>query len=114
MRSVLAFVCLALACVEAGGADYLVTREARAAKLEAGQKEVSLSNGLLRRTWQIEPDCATTGYENLITGASLIRGVKPEARLTVDGKDIAVGGLLGQPESHLQNSAMQNEQLTWR
>jgi hypothetical protein len=32
-----------------------------------------------------------------MTGASLLRSVKPEAVLTIDGRELAVGGLLGQP-----------------
>jgi len=57
-----------------------------------------LENGLIRRTFLIAPDGATVSLDNLMTGASMLRGVKPEARLTVDGKELAVGGLLGQPD----------------
>lgn len=57
-----------------------------------------LENGLIRRTFLIDPDGATVSLDNLMAGASLLRGVKPEARLTVDGHELAVGGLLGQPD----------------
>jgi len=35
--------------------------------------------------------------ENLMTGESELRSVRPEAILTLNGKDYPVGGLLGQP-----------------
>jgi len=61
-------------------------------------REVSLANGLIRRTWRLKPDCATAAFENLTTGVSIIRGVKPEAIVTLDGAETPVGGLLGQPD----------------
>ncbi|MCP4456252.1 MAG: hypothetical protein GY809_32745, partial [Planctomycetes bacterium] len=59
--------------------------------------EVALSNGLVTRTFRIAPNAATVGYDNLMTGESVIRGVKPEARITLDGMAFDVGGLKGQP-----------------
>ena len=41
--------------------------------------DITLENGLLRRTFRIAPNFATVGYENLSTGIELIRSVKPEA-----------------------------------
>src|SRR5664279_2346816 len=64
----------------------------------ADGREVSLANGLIRRAWRLKPDCATAAFENLTNGASMIRGVKPEAILTLDGVETPVGGLLGQPD----------------
>jgi hypothetical protein len=60
-------------------------------------REIVLSNGLVRRTWRIAPNAATVGFDDLMTGATLLRGVKPEARLQLDGKDYDIGGLVGQP-----------------
>ena len=94
MRAALA----ALTLLTAAGADYLVRPPAEKTALTAEGGEVTLGNGLLRRTWLVKPDCATVGYDNLITGEALIRGVKPEARLTLDGVERAVGGLEGQPD----------------
>ena len=59
--------------------------------------EISLSNGLIRRTFRMAPNPATVGFDNLMTGESLLRGVKPEAIVVIDGKNYAVGGLKGQP-----------------
>lgn len=60
-------------------------------------KGLVLSNGLLRRTFRLEPNAATVGLDNLISGEALLRGVKPEAMITVNGAAMAVGGLKGQP-----------------
>src|SRR5512140_3205508 len=64
----------------------------------ANSKEISLSNGLIRRVWRIAPNAATVALDNLQTGASVVRAVKPEAELVVDGERIPVGGLRGQPD----------------
>jgi len=61
------------------------------------QHEVAISNGLTTRTFRVAPNAATVGYDNLMTGESVIRGVKPEARITLDGMAFDVGGLKGQP-----------------
>ncbi|MCB0630634.1 MAG: alpha-galactosidase [Saprospiraceae bacterium] len=58
--------------------------------------EIVLSNGLIRRTFRLSPNAATVGFDNLITGASIIRGVKPEAEIQLNGKPYVIGGLKGQ------------------
>ncbi|MCA9427387.1 MAG: alpha-galactosidase, partial [Candidatus Omnitrophica bacterium] len=59
--------------------------------------ELVLSNGLISRTFRTKPNGATVSFDLMTTGTELLRGVKPEARVTIDGVDIDVGGLLGQP-----------------
>ena len=61
----------------------------------AGQ--IVLSNGLVRRTFRLAPNAATVGLDNLMTGQAMIRGVKPEAVVTIDSVRYDVGGLTGQP-----------------
>lgn len=58
---------------------------------------VSLSNGLIKRTFRLDPNAATVAFDNLMTGEALLRGVKPEALVVIDGKRYEVGGLKGQP-----------------
>ena len=41
------------------------------------KNEIVLSNGLIRRTFRLAPNGATVGLENMMTGQSLLRGVKP-------------------------------------
>ena len=60
-------------------------------------REIVMTNGLIRRTWRLAPNAATVGFDNLVTCEALLRGVKPEARLQIEGKDFNVGGLQGQP-----------------
>ena len=60
-------------------------------------KAIVLSNGLIARTFRLAPNGATVAFDDLRSGAALLRGVKPEAELTIDGQPIAIGGLRGQP-----------------
>lgn len=67
-------------------------------------KEITISNGLISRTFRVTPNCATVDYRNLVSGESLIRGVRPETLLTIDGEEYSVGGLDGQVEyGYLKN-----------
>jgi hypothetical protein len=49
------------------------------------------------RTFRLVPNAATVGLDNLVTGEAILRGVKPEAILEIDGQRYEVGGLKGQP-----------------
>ena len=60
--------------------------------------EIELSNGLIRRVFRLRPNAATVAFDNLANGQTLLRGVKPEAYLELDGRRYAVGGLNGQPD----------------
>lgn len=66
-------------------------------KRSADGREMELNNGLVRRAFRLKPDAATVAYDNLMTGESIIRSVRPEAVLTFDGARYHVGGLIGQP-----------------
>ncbi|MAW59872.1 MAG: hypothetical protein CMJ94_03430 [Planctomycetes bacterium] len=61
------------------------------------QTRFVLDNGLVRRTWLAADNLACIGFDNLMTEASMLRAVRPEARLVVEGQELAVGGLVGQP-----------------
>ncbi|MBB6051923.1 alpha-galactosidase [Armatimonas rosea] len=63
----------------------------------ADGKTLTLQNGLVRRTFRLSPDAATVGLDQLVTGEAFLRAVGPEAVVTIDGKQRAVGGLTGQP-----------------
>ncbi len=56
-----------------------------------------MNNGLLRRVIRLEPNAATVALDNLVSGESLLRGVKPEALVEIDGRPFEIGGLKGQP-----------------
>lgn len=86
--------------------DWLIEPADYSAKLYQGENEheLLLTNGLISRTWRIAPNAATISYDNLMTGESIIRGVKPEALLQIDSVSYEVGGLEGQPDyAYLRN-----------
>lgn len=60
-------------------------------------KDIILSNGLISRTFRLIPNAATTSLQVLTTGEELIRGIKPEAEISIDGTHYEIGGLKGQP-----------------
>ena len=80
--------------------DWLVHRPAERAGVYRSDdgKEIILYNGLLKRTFRIQPNVACVDFVNLSSGEQMLRAVEPEARLTVNGKTINVGGLYGQKE----------------
>lgn len=78
--------------------DWLVSAvPTHAEVVKEGSNEISLENGLIRRVFRISPNAATVALDNLMTGESMLRAVKPEAELVIDGHVWAVGGLNGQP-----------------
>ena len=84
--------------LQAAPPDWLLDASGYTATVTSSKTAVVLQNGLVRRTIRISPNAATVGLDHLVTGASFIRAVEPEAVLTVDGKELAVGGLKGQPD----------------
>jgi hypothetical protein len=59
--------------------------------------ELVLENGLVRRTFRLSPNAATVGLDHQVTGHAVIRAVRPEVEVTIDGTTYPVGGLVGQP-----------------
>ncbi|MFC5407791.1 alpha-galactosidase [Larkinella bovis] len=80
--------------------DWLVAPVARKAGVyQTSQgRELVLSNGLILRRFRISPNLATVDFRNLTTNEQLIRSVKPEAVVVLNGKKYRVGGLEGQKE----------------
>jgi hypothetical protein len=71
---------------------------------EGPDQRLVLDNGLIRRVFRIEPSesgdgatVATTALDQLVTGESLLRAVKPETVIELNGETFNVGGLQGQP-----------------
>jgi hypothetical protein len=79
--------------------DWLVETPTRKAGVFRGSEpdELVLDNGLVRRIFRVAPNAATVAVDQLTTGESLVRSVRPEAELILNGDAIAVGGLSGQP-----------------
>ncbi len=78
--------------------DWLIESFIEKADISLVGKDFILQNGLLRRSIRITPNAACFDYTNLMTGQQLIRSVKPEAKITIDGHEYNVGGLHGQSE----------------
>jgi hypothetical protein len=78
--------------------DWLV----EAAPLEAGVfrdgdgRHLVLDNGLVRREFRVADNLGCVAFDDLSCGRSLLRAVRPEARLVVNGVTLDVGGLVGQ------------------
>jgi hypothetical protein len=81
--------------------DWLINNAGNKAQVFRSKngKELVLYNGLLERTFRITPGVACIDYENLSNDRQLLRAVKPEARLTINGHNYNVGGLYGQKEN---------------
>jgi hypothetical protein len=88
-----------LAAHAAARADWLLDPSAFKAQVirSADGHEVVLDNGLVRRVIRLAPNAATVSFENLMTGESIIRAVRPEACVVLEGVRYEVGGLTGQP-----------------
>ena len=78
--------------------DWLVQPFRQPATVQATDNQLILGNGLIQRRFVTAPNFATIDYTNQVTGISLLRGIKPEAVLTIDGQEFEVGGLKGQPD----------------
>ena len=87
----------ALILAGALGADWLLDPSAYVSSVKVTDREVSLENGLVRRTIRMTPSPATVSIRNLVTGEELLRSVSSEARIAVAGTEYKVGGLEGQP-----------------
>ncbi len=85
---------------EATQTDWLVEPVNRAARVyrSADGREIVMTNGLIRRAWRVQPNVCTVGFDDLVTQERMIRGVKPEAMVTLGGHKYDIGGLLGQEE----------------
>ncbi|MBK1828703.1 hypothetical protein [Haloferula rosea] len=79
--------------------DWLVDGSGFKARVEQGDgsKDVTLTNGLVRRVFRVDPGFATIGFDNLATGESIIRAIRPDARVVIDGREHVIGGMKGQP-----------------
>jgi hypothetical protein len=79
--------------------DWLIDSSSFKAAVYRGERsdEIVLANGLVARTFRLAPNAVTVGLDNLNNGESILRGVKPEASVELDGKRYEIGGLKGQP-----------------
>jgi len=62
------------------------------------KKNIILYNGLVKRSFRITPNVACTDFKNMSNGQQLLRAIRPEAIVTIEGVPYEVGGLHGQTE----------------
>lgn len=68
------------------------------------KKNIILYNGLVKRSFRITPNVACTDFKNMSNGQQLLRAIRPEAVVTIEGVPYEVGGLHGQTEkAYLQD-----------
>jgi hypothetical protein len=79
--------------------DWLLDVTSFQAQIKTSEErhEVTLDNGLVRRVFRLSPNAATVAFDNLMTGESVLRAVRPEALVELEGIQYDVGGLSGQP-----------------
>ena len=70
-----------------------------------------LDNGLVRRTIRLKPNAATAAIDDLRTGESLLRSVRPECVISLNGTSWNVGGLVGHGD-HAFLTAAELDSLT--
>lgn len=78
--------------------DWLIKPIQQKASIVQKGNHIVLDNGLLRREFYLGQNLACYSYTNLNNGQQLLRAVQPEAKLILNGKMYAVGGMEGQKE----------------
>ncbi len=80
--------------------DWLIQAPVQKADVYASQdgKDIILYNGLVKRSFRVSPNLTCFDFRNLSSGQQLLRAVSPEAVVTINGVQYAVGGLTGQKE----------------
>ncbi len=77
-----------------------------------------IENGLVARTFRLEPGVATVALNHIITGEALLRSVRAEAAIELDGVRFNIGGLLGQPVHNFLKQewldAMRSDPMAWQ
>ncbi len=89
--------------------DWLVKPINTKANVYQTEKEgdVVLYNGLVRRSFKVAPNFACYDFQNMSSSQQLLRAIRPEAKLIIDGKEHHVGGVVGQLEkAYLQQEWM--------
>ena len=110
-RCILLFCCFAASVAQGQiTGDWLIKPIKGKAQviIASDKKNITLNNGLVKRVFRIQPNVACIDYENLSNGQQLLRAIKPEASVTIDGRVYNIGGLYGQTENaYLQADSLE-------
>ena len=90
---------IALPLVAAASQDWLVkgVNDPVTINVIDSGNTLSISNGLIERTFRLHPNLATISLRHQVTEDEFVRGVKPEAQVVINGATYEIGGLKGQP-----------------
>lgn len=79
--------------------DWLVTPISEKSSIKITDSQIVMDNGLLRRSFYIGENIACYDYFNHSNLQQLIRCIKPEGRVKINGINYQIGGLVGQTEN---------------
>jgi len=87
--------------------DWLVSPVVKKAEIlrSADGKSIVLKNSMVKRQFLLTPNVACIDYSNLRTGQQLLRTVREEARITINGRKYLIGGLRGLKEKAYLDTA---------
>ncbi|RKF42613.1 hypothetical protein BCY89_00150 [Sphingobacterium siyangense] len=85
--------------------DWMIDGRSFKTTVKEDSNRIILENGLLRRVFLIGDGMATIALDNLMTGESELRAVRPEASLTIAGKEYLIGGMKGQAVNNYLDEA---------
>jgi hypothetical protein len=91
--------------------DWLIGQGDFIAKIYRAENDsnIVVTNGLVSRTFRVSPYFGCYSYKNLMTGEEMLRAIRPEAVVTINGKRYHIGGVKGQFEyAYLQYGWMKN------
>lgn len=92
--------------------DWLVKPFRAPVKIDTSRGRLVISNGLLRRSFLLQPNLSCIDFMNLTTGQQLLRSIEPEARLVINGTTYQIGGARGQSEKAYWNPATASRLFT--
>lgn len=98
LYSILALVGICAAQESGNSVDWLIENTQYNAAITVMGDDIILNNGLVERQIRIVPNAATVDFRNVITGEVMLRSIKPEAEVTINGTTYAIGGLTGLTE----------------
>ncbi|MEG1954547.1 MAG: hypothetical protein RR066_00670 [Mucinivorans sp.] len=76
--------------------DWMVTQGGYKASVVEKDGQLSIGNGLVERRIMLGKVGTTVALNNLILKQGMLRSVRPEAEITIDGMTLRVGGMTGQ------------------
>ncbi len=76
--------------------------------MEKSGETLTLSNGLISRVFTLTPDFGTVDFQSLTEENSILRAISPEAFITINGIQYAIGGL----EADVKHSYLNRSSLT--